>query len=637
MAATCHRCSATLTPGARFCLQCGAMVEVQVEESTDPLLGKIIAGRYRVVSLIGEGGMGRVYLAEQKMGAATRKVAIKTLHPELSADPQLVARFHRECETVIELHHPNTIQFYDFGELEDRTLYVVMEFIEGAALASILEAGPLDPARADRIIIQICGSLHEAHQRGIVHRDLKPDNVLLTNRGGQMDFVKVLDFGIAKRSEAEDQSKTKLTKQGMVLGTPPYMSPEQFSGQQLDARSDIYSLGIMAYEMLTGRLPFEGKTPWEWATKHLTAAPAPLELDPRGASLPPNKRSAIMRALAKDRDQRHANVMEFSAEFTGMHDSQAAWTMATSGSVMRSAGYPSPPHGAGYPSPPHGAGYPSPPHGAGYTSPPQGTNTPYPQQGGYAAPTASYNPTPASGSHQVGGYGAPYGSQGPSGEMPIAGLNTKKTSWGLIVVLLLLAVAGTAAGSWFVFSGDDEEQPVSPSVPPAPANTMAGADAAVLAEPDAAVVVMAPDAAVAVEPATRPATPTKAVTERPTKQPSRPTTPTHTPTHTPTPTPTNVDPARVQALASMVQSAIEAGNWEIAAANLATVQALAGRNDASVSRLRQVLSTRGSNLIGSMIMRGDCDRAREIYQALRQAGAERTARSQFRDYCPLPN
>jgi serine/threonine protein kinase len=616
MAATCHRCSATLTPGARFCLQCGAMVEVQVEESGDPLLGKIIAGRYRVVSLIGEGGMGRVYLAEQKMGAATRKVAIKTLHPELSADPQLVARFHRECETVIELHHPNTIQFYDFGELEDRTLYVVMEFIEGAALASILEAGPLDPTRADRIIIQICGSLHEAHQRGIVHRDLKPDNVLLTNRGGQMDFVKVLDFGIAKRSEAEDQSKTKLTKQGMVLGTPPYMSPEQFSGQQLDARSDIYSLGIMAYEMLSGRLPFDGKTPWEWATKHLTAVPAPLELDPRGASLPPNKRSAIMRALAKDRDQRHATVMEFSAEFTGMHDSQAAWTMATSGSVMRSAGYPSAQQGGAYP------------------SPAQGTNTPYPQQGGYASPTAAYNPTPASGSHQVGGYGTPYGSQGPSGEMPIAGLTKKNTPWGLIAVLLVLAIAGTAAGSWFVFSGDDEAQPVSPGVLPATNNATSGADAAVAESPDAAVVDP-PVAAVIAEPATRPTTPTKAVTERPAKQPSRPSTPTHTPT--PAQQPSNADPARVQALASMVQSAIDGGNWEIAAANLATVQGLAGRNDASVTRLRQVLSTRGSNLIGSMIMRGDCDRAREIYQALRQAGAERTARSQFRDYCPLPN
>lgn len=592
------------------------MVEVQVEESGDPLLGKIIAGRYRVVSLIGEGGMGRVYLAEQKMGAATRKVAIKTLHPELSADPQLVARFHRECETVIELHHPNTIQFYDFGELEDRTLYVVMEFIEGAALASILEAGPLDPTRADRIIIQICGSLHEAHQRGIVHRDLKPDNVLLTNRGGQMDFVKVLDFGIAKRSEAEDQSKTKLTKQGMVLGTPPYMSPEQFSGQQLDARSDIYSLGIMAYEMLSGRLPFDGKTPWEWATKHLTAAPAPLELDPRGASLPPNKRSAIMRALAKDRDQRHATVMEFSAEFTGMHDSQAAWTMATSGSVMRSAGYPSAQQGGAYP------------------SPAQGTNTPYPQQGGYASPTAAYNPTPASGSHQVGGYGTPYGSQGPSGEMPIAGLTKKNTPWGLIAVLLVLAVAGTVAGSWFAFSGDDEAQPVSPGVLPATNNATSGADAAVAESPDAAVVDP-PVAAIIAEPATRPATPTKAVTERPAKQPSRPSTATHTPT--PAQQPSNADPARVQALASMVQSAIDGGNWEIAAANLATVQGLAGRNDASVTRLRQVLSTRGSNLIGSMIMRGDCDRAREIYQALRQAGAERTARSQFRDYCPLPN
>ena len=139
-----------------------------------------------------------------------------------------------------------------------------------------LQRGAIEAERADRLLIQICGSLFEAHNMGIVHRDLKPENVLLTQRGGQKDFVKVLDFGIAKRSEAEDESQAKLTKQGMVLGTPPYMSPEQFSGQTLDARSDIYSLGVMTYEMLTGHLPFEARTPWEWATKHLTTPPLPF-------------------------------------------------------------------------------------------------------------------------------------------------------------------------------------------------------------------------------------------------------------------------------------------------------------------------------------------------------------------------
>ena len=333
MAGLCPRCEYQNVADAKFCHQCGAMLEQEAATDGDPLIGRILLGRYRVAELLGEGGMGKVYLAEQKMGTATRKVAIKTLHAELNNDPQLVARFHRECETVIDLHHPNTVQFYDFGELEDKTLFIVMEFIQGEDLAQTLARGPIGVERADRLLIQICGSLYEAHNMGLVHRDLKPENVLLTERGGQTDFVKVLDFGIAKRNDAEDESQAKLTKQGMVLGTPPYMSPEQFSGQQLDARSDIYSLGIMMYEFLTGHLPFEARTPWEWATMHLTTPPAPLETYPEGAALAPQKKAAIMRSLAKNRDERQATVMEFLNEFTGIQDPQAAWTMATSGGM----------------------------------------------------------------------------------------------------------------------------------------------------------------------------------------------------------------------------------------------------------------------------------------------------------------
>jgi serine/threonine-protein kinase len=163
-----------------------------------------------------------------------------------------------------------------------------------------------------KIMAQVCGSLEEAHGRGVVHRDLKPDNIILTTRAGQADFVKVLDFGIAKRSEAKDSAQEqKLTKQGMVLGTPPYMSPEQFSGKELDARSDIYSLGVMAYEMLTGRLPFEAETAWEWATAHMTAAPYPFESIPASAGIPPSMKQAILRSLSKDRNDRQPDVRRF--------------------------------------------------------------------------------------------------------------------------------------------------------------------------------------------------------------------------------------------------------------------------------------------------------------------------------------
>src|SRR5690606_10218044 len=191
-------------------------------------------------------------------------------------------------------------------------------FVAGRSLAAVIEAEKrLAPDRVVKILRQVSGALDEAHGKGIIHRDLKPDNVVLTNRAGETDFVKVLDFGIAARSESADaQREQKLTQQGMVLGTPPYMSPEQFTGKALDARSDVYSLGVMAYEMLTGRLPFHADTPWEWATQHMTAAPMPFETAAPGASIPRAMQDAVMKALAKDREQRQASARDFFEELS---------------------------------------------------------------------------------------------------------------------------------------------------------------------------------------------------------------------------------------------------------------------------------------------------------------------------------
>jgi serine/threonine-protein kinase len=256
--------------------------------------------------------MGAVYHGEQRLGTNVRRVAIKTLHKQLSTDAKVKARFNRECGTIAGLEHPNTIQVYDFGATEDGQLYIVMEFVQGKSLADALaNGGAMMPDRALAILKQICGSLEEAHAQGIVHRDLKPDNIVLTDRAGQHDFVKVLDFGIAKRSGEEDKNEAKLTQAGMVLGTPPYMSPEQFTGKPIDVRSDIYSLGVMAYEMLTGRLPFEAETAWEWATKHMTVAPHPVEAHPAGMRAPEGMRQAVMRALAKRVEERFQSVQEF--------------------------------------------------------------------------------------------------------------------------------------------------------------------------------------------------------------------------------------------------------------------------------------------------------------------------------------
>ncbi len=618
-----------------------------VEPSEDPMVGRVLLGRYRVKSVLGEGGMGKVYLAEQKMGTATRKVAIKTLHPELSRDPQLVGRFHRECETVIELHHPNTVQFYDFGDLEDNTLFIVMEFIKGEDLARRLLRGALSVPLCDKVIIQICGSLAEAHQRGVVHRDLKPENVLLTSRGGQEDFVKVLDFGIAKRSEAEDESRTKLTQQGMVLGTPPYMSPEQFSGKTLDARSDIYSLGVMAYEMLSGRLPFEAKTPWEWATKHLTAQPHPIDALPNAHQIPLHKKNAVMRALAKNRDDRHPDVTSFMQEFTGASDPQHAWTLATNTNLSKSQQpVQAPAMGAAsfQPTPtPHAAQTPAPGH-LGYGGAPAG----------YATPSGPY-PAQNSGPHQAQSSGpyaqapihpTPPPTHYPSGQMAIPENNTGK---GLIVGLIgILVVSVLGVAAWKIL-GDDGGQPTTQNQQTTqttqPPNTNNGG--VVVTPPSMQPTPVQPDMSAMVAEPSMEAT----MVAEPTME-----------AETPMVEESNMTSMRVRMVARMrtnmtqmtqmtsemasgvdvsgfVRNAEAAlGSNNVPAAIVALRRARQGDpSNADVRRVQQQLSRVGGRRVGQLMMRG-CPQAQALYRDLRSVGAHGGARTHFAgsDWCPEP-
>ncbi len=607
------------------------MLEVQAPDAGDPLIGKVLLGRYRPISLLGEGGMGKVYLAEQKMGTATRKVAIKTLHPELGNDPQIVARFHRESETVIELRHPNTIQFYDFGELDDGTLIIVMEYIQGKPLARVLqESGAIDPKRADKIIVQVCGSLQEAHQRGIVHRDLKPENVLLTDQGGQHDFVKVLDFGIAKRDDAEDPNQAKLTKQGMVLGTPPYMSPEQFSGQKLDTRSDVYSLGVMAYEMLTGTLPFTAATPWEWATKHLTAEPTPLDAHPAAVALPYNKKQAVMRALAKNRDDRQDSVVTFLQEFTGFQDADSAW-MATSSGGLRS----SPGVAARAPAPTPG---PMPQTGWGPATPPPHTGS-QPGMGSHPG----YGSAPGMGS--APGYGAPPPGV-PTGGHSYPGYSTgaqPARSGSIVGKLIAVAlvgffvVGGAAIGiGWYMSSGDDDagETPVASNVPPVVPQTTAVTDPGQLmqpADPNSPPMIPSSPTAPLVQPPATPVAPTPvAVNPEPAQPEPTPERDRNRPRQ-----PTPADEAQARSYVATGMGAVRRNDFAGATAALQQAYRLVGPRNRMTDELRNEVAVRGGNQVGQLMQAGRCPDAQRLFRQIAAVGAGGDARQHFNDWCPI--
>ncbi|MEZ4407300.1 MAG: serine/threonine-protein kinase [Polyangiales bacterium] len=317
MTLQCSQCGSAIEEGARFCPLCGRPAALSAHGG-DPWIGREVLGRYRVRSLIGEGGMGRVYLAEQRIGGVTRPVAIKTLIPG-AGDATMATRFLRECETVATLQSPNTVQVYDFGVV-DGALVLVMEFIDGHSLARELQRGPMPLSTVDAVVLQVGGSLKEAHQRGVVHRDLKPENILLTRRGGYDHFVKLVDFGIARTAGGSKSAGEKLTQSGVILGTPPYMAPEQFAAEGVvDHRADLYALGVIVYEMLAGRPPFEARSPWEYGALHTAQPPPPLDGFPSAAILPAHRRAAVHRCLekrAEDRPRRSTSSSRSSSAST---------------------------------------------------------------------------------------------------------------------------------------------------------------------------------------------------------------------------------------------------------------------------------------------------------------------------------
>jgi serine/threonine-protein kinase len=307
---SCPQCANPCDDTHRFCPACGFPVGKVAPSADDPLIGRTLPGGYLILELVGIGGMGRVYRAEQtNLG---RTVAVKIIHPHLVGEENAAARFITEARAASRLNHPNSVGIIDFGKSPDGQLYLVMEFLRGRDLARVTyEDGPLPFRRIVDVLRQTLAALAEAHNESIIHRDLKPENIILEPVRSGGDFVKVVDFGLAKmRAEAQQPS---ITSPGIVCGTPEYMSPEQARGDTLDARSDLYAVGVILYQLATGRLPFEAESPTQVVLAHLTQPPR----DPRDVApsrqIPTPIAELTLKALSKDPRSRFQDSDEMSA------------------------------------------------------------------------------------------------------------------------------------------------------------------------------------------------------------------------------------------------------------------------------------------------------------------------------------
>ncbi len=316
----CPLCAVEYPDGTRFCPNDGQTL--RASSPAADLVGQVVADRYHVVRKLGEGGMGQVYLAEHvKMG---RQSAIKVMNPAMVHDPDAVARFNREAANASRISHPNVCAVYDFGETADGLIYLAMEYIDGVPLTTVLEReGALAVRRAADLCLQVADALQAAHDLGIVHRDLKPDNIMLTRGRSGQEVVKVVDFGIAK-AVGGDAGGQKVTKTGLVIGTPEFMSPEQLAGDTVDGRSDLYSLALVLYRAVTGKLPFEGDTAQEIMVKRLTDEPRPLAQARPDLPFPPGLQGCFDAALARLPAQRYQSVAKFGHDLAGAAGIQRA-------------------------------------------------------------------------------------------------------------------------------------------------------------------------------------------------------------------------------------------------------------------------------------------------------------------------
>ncbi|HEY9684349.1 MAG TPA: serine/threonine-protein kinase [Drouetiella sp.] len=304
---TCPNCKRGYFANLTVCPNCG-------QSNLDPFIGRTISNRFLVESIIGEGGMGVVYKASQ--AESKQQVAVKILRPELMNDELAVRRFKHEAVATSRLSHPHIVAMYDYGSTVDGYLFMVMEIIEGKSLAKLVhERRSLSAMRTNRIIGQVCQALEHAHQNGVIHRDLKPGNILLTTTDDEEDYVKLVDFGIAKLILPDGQvDETQIEQEGEVLGSPLYMSPEQCLGREIDGRCDIYALGVVLYETLMGKGPFVGRTAQETIEMQLQKAPAPFATKRPDLQLPARLEAVVFKALAKKAGERQQTMRQLALE-----------------------------------------------------------------------------------------------------------------------------------------------------------------------------------------------------------------------------------------------------------------------------------------------------------------------------------
>ena len=380
--------------------------------ASDPLVGKVLADRFEILERVGDGGTGVVYRAKQL--SVDRIIAVKVLGAHVSTDPQWMKRFQNEARAASKLEHHNTVRVLDFGQTREGLLFIAMEFLNGRSLRSEIErSGRMAVPRVLQIVSQISASLGEAHMMGIIHRDIKPDNVFLVDLKGGGDMVKVLDFSVAK----SDSPDAQLTRAGVVFGTPAYMSPEQGRGIPLGPASDLYAVGIVAYEMLSGRPPFQASIPTEVVMMHLRNPPPPLQ------GVPPQVAQMVMRTLEKDAKRRPQSAAELQQICQQLLVDLSGYQPPMAGSRVATP----PPRAAVSSSDAYLASHPR-----TQALPPPGASGQYPARGGLPS-GANPSPHSASAGHPGGTMvlpegGLPAGTQGLPQSVPSGGWSQHEPS-----------------------------------------------------------------------------------------------------------------------------------------------------------------------------------------------------------------